>query len=213
LFLVSVVILNLRSILIFVIDDFFVGIGDINSSFLPKVDPITAGPPLPNSGTPSPSSRSPLTSAQSTSPITTLSSNTALPPTSQAEREEERERDAQETKQMVAANSLALEAQLEERPLAKKQEALLDDAAGKEGAKVSEGSEENGKGKEGRDEKPGQVKKALLKNDDAELQRVSRVRLPSVLSYCPLEQKYLCRFLKKSMHGFLAHIILGLRTI
>jgi RNA polymerase II subunit A-like phosphatase len=61
---------------------------------------------------------------------------------------------------MVAANSLALEAQLEERPLARKQEALLDDSA-----EVSEKA----------NEKPLQVKKALLKNDDAELQRVSKV--------------------------------------
>jgi RNA polymerase II subunit A C-terminal domain phosphatase len=82
---------------------------------------------------------------------------------------------------MVAANSLALEAQLEERPLAKKQEALLDDSAGTEDEKVAESAGE--KGKEKLDEKPGQVKKALLKNDDAELQRVSGVGLPPIFVF------------------------------
>jgi RNA polymerase II subunit A-like phosphatase len=162
-----------------IIDDFFVGIGDINSTFLPKVDPITAGPPLPISGTSPPSPRSSPTSVTPSSTLTS-SSNTTPPATSEAEREEERERGAQETKEMVAANSLALEAQLEERPLAKKQEALLDDGIEKEGEKTGEDSDEKGQDKP--DEKPAHVKKALLKNDDTELQRVNKVRILSELA-------------------------------
>lgn len=81
---------------------------------------------------------------------------------------------------MVAANSLALEAQLEERPLAKKQEALLDDGIEKEGEKTGEDSDEKGQDKP--DEKPAHVKKALLKNDDTELQRVNKVRILSELA-------------------------------
>lgn len=74
---------------------------------------------------------------------------------------------------MVAANSLALEAQLEERPLARKQEALLDGSAAKEADEISV---DDGKGAKEKEE-ASQIKKALLKNDDAELQRVSKVSL------------------------------------
>jgi RNA polymerase II subunit A C-terminal domain phosphatase len=86
---------------------------------------------------------------------------------------------------MVAANSLALEAQLEERPLARKQEALLDDGAAKEAGDVSMGDGKNDKaaGKEKADEKPAQVKKALLKNDDTELLRVNKVRLQIIFYF------------------------------
>jgi len=86
---------------------------------------------------------------------------------------------------MVAANSLALEAQLEERPLAKKQEALLDDDAGKEGEKTGESSDAKAEGQDKPDEKPAQVKKALLKNDDTELQRVNKVRVASLVHLRP----------------------------
>lgn len=74
---------------------------------------------------------------------------------------------------MVAANSLALEAQLEERPLARKQEALLDGSATKEADEISVDDVKGAKEKE----EASQIKKALLKNDDAELQRVSKVSL------------------------------------
>lgn len=88
---------------------------------------------------------------------------------------------------MVAANSIVLEAQLEERPLAKKQEALLDDAAKSTEAEIAPKAEDvkldKGKGKEktGSEAQPPEkekaVKNALLKNDDVELQRVSKVFL------------------------------------
>lgn len=91
---------------------------------------------------------------------------------------------------MLTQNSLALEAQLEERPLAKKQEALRegviheqhphphhshskpeDKPAGAE----SEKKEEEGD-KRSTTPKPEKVKqKALLKNDDFELERVAKV--------------------------------------
>ncbi|KZP28980.1 hypothetical protein FIBSPDRAFT_947374 [Athelia psychrophila] len=157
--------------------DFFVGIGDINSTFLPKLDPITAGAPPPNGG---PSFRP--SSAPSTAPAPSESSAAAVP-TSAIARDEERERGAQETKQMVAANSVVLEAQLEERPLAKKQEALLDggDASASAEAAPPEAasSEDKGKAKQKAEAEPKlpekAVRKALLKNDDAELQRVRKI--------------------------------------
>ncbi|KAF7970876.1 hypothetical protein HWV62_22700 [Athelia sp. TMB] len=143
--------------------DFFVGIGDINSTFLPKVDPITAGAPAP-------SSRAPAATAPA-----------SATPTTATAREEERERGAAETKQMVVANSIVLEAQLEERPLAKKQEALLDDAEAPEPAITEDAvsKEDKGKEKEKASAMPAtpekHVRKALLKNDDVELQRVRKI--------------------------------------
>lgn len=92
---------------------------------------------------------------------------------------------------MVAANSLILEAQLEERPLAKKQEELLDviEESGKtDEASTEDGNEKSDEEKEKLTEKPAErvAKKALLKNDDVELQRVSKV-------YCVLF--YFCGFI------------------
>lgn len=80
---------------------------------------------------------------------------------------------------MVVANSLVLEAQLEERPLAKQQEALLE--IGSESEKLTGAStgDDQEKKKENTEEKLAHgekaVRKALLKNDDVELQRVSKV--------------------------------------
>lgn len=91
---------------------------------------------------------------------------------------------------MVAANSLALEAQLEERPLAKKQEALLDNDACKEGEKTGESSVAKAKGQDKPDEKSAQVKKALLKNDDTELQRVNKVRVASLVPPRPSKKNF-----------------------
>ena len=162
----------------FRIDDFFVGIGDINSTFLPKVDPITAGPPLPTDSSPS-SSKFP-----SSSTLGASLPATSVEPSIPEERKQGREQDAQDTKQMVAANSLTLEAQLEERPLAKQQEALLDEGpesssndnkkAGVGNAKIQD--------KLAQGEKP--TPKALLKNDDVELQRVNSVRQFIFLVVC-----------------------------
>lgn len=91
---------------------------------------------------------------------------------------------------MLTQNSAALEAQLEERPLARQQERLQDEADGDAEKATEEAAAEGdrkGKGKERADgaedvttrtqshtpEK--HARKALLKNDDYELQRLSGV--------------------------------------
>jgi hypothetical protein len=68
--------------------------------------------------------------------------------------------------------SLALEAQLEQRPLAKKQEELEEAEAKLAGseAKTPEGEDEQSSNP------PKVVHKALLKNDDCELDRLRKVR-------------------------------------
>ncbi|KIY50645.1 hypothetical protein FISHEDRAFT_12865, partial [Fistulina hepatica ATCC 64428] len=118
--------------------DFFVGIGDINSAFLPKIQPLTLAK-LPN---PSPIKKPPdLPDDEPTTP-------------------EETEKAQQETKAMLARNTKALEAQVDERPLAKKQEQLQPDKAGEAPDSV----------------KPEKLpRKALLKNDDNELVRVEKL--------------------------------------
>lgn len=146
------------------IDDFFVGIGDINSSFLPKIEPLapaisTQPPPGKESGTINngDSSRNPAARADP------VDASPAVPFTNEAEIAEE------ENKAMFTRNNAALDAQLEERPLAKKQEELQehDDAQqASTSACVKEPSP-----------KPGKLpKKALLKNDDHELERIGKVR-------------------------------------
>ena len=91
-----------------------------------------------------------------------LPSTDIVPTTSDAEIAE------QENKAMVTRNNAALDAQLEERPLAKKQEELQDhDNAqiASTSACVKEPSP-----------KPGNLpKKPLLKNDDHELERLGKV--------------------------------------
>jgi hypothetical protein len=86
-------------------------------------------------------------------------------------------------REMIARNSLALEAQVEERPLAKLQEELQEAAngelAGETPASHSASSESDDTPKP--PEAPGEKhhRKALLKNDDTELQRVKRVSCDS----------------------------------
>ncbi|KAJ3750888.1 hypothetical protein DFH05DRAFT_1519055 [Lentinula detonsa] len=86
--------------------DFFVGIGDINSTFLPKVEPLTVSAP--------PSSAS----AEVSTPASTLAISESSPTPEEVERSEE------ETKTMLSRNSETLNAQVQERPLAKMQEEL-----------------------------------------------------------------------------------------
>jgi RNA polymerase II subunit A C-terminal domain phosphatase len=81
-------------------------------------------------------------------------------------------------KEMIARNSLALEAQVEERPLAKLQEELQEAANGQlpsesPASSISGQSENTSKPSETSGEK--HHRKALLKNDDMELQRIKRV--------------------------------------
>jgi RNA polymerase II subunit A-like phosphatase len=163
-------------------DDFFVGIGDINSTFLPKVEPLLTTPTLPPSLQPSPE--------ESSTRPTSLETQSSPEETQKAELV----KDA-----MLTQNELALEAQLEERPLAKKQEELLVTPTGDQNGQQQEvgGEEEDKKPPDPSppslletqsgavDSKPAKVpRKALLKNDDVELQRVTKVyssrRMPGV---------------------------------
>ena len=82
-------------------------------------------------------------------------------------------------KEMIARNSLALEAQVEERPLAKLQEELQEaanDQLESESPASSTSSQSENTSKPS--ETPGEKhhhRKALLKNDDVELLRIKRV--------------------------------------
>jgi RNA polymerase II subunit A-like phosphatase len=82
-------------------------------------------------------------------------------------------------KEMIARNSLALEAQVEERPLAKLQEELQEAANGQlesdsPASNTSSQNENASKPPETAGEKH-HHRKALLKNDDVELRRIKRV--------------------------------------
>ena len=159
----------------FQLDDFFVGIGDINSTFLPKLDPITSGTPLPT-GSLASSSKSPSSS--------TLSASLPETPIEPSTPERAYKQGTQEAKQMVAAKSLTLEVQLEERPLAKQQEALLDEGSetsSSDNKKIAGADTANIQDKPGQGEK--HTPKALLKNDDVELQRVNNVRQTIFLAF------------------------------
>lgn len=153
--------------------DFFVGIGDINSAFLPKLDTSTTSiSPMP----PPPAGRKPQTIARPTTPPPAPDSVSSASQSSTVD-EEAAEEILQ--KEMMARNSLALEAQVEERPLAKLQEELQEVANGQH---ESEGpATESASGKSENTsrspEPPGERhhRKALLKNDDTELQRVKRL--------------------------------------
>lgn len=153
--------------LTYLLDDFFVGIGDINSTFLPKVEPITVS--------------TPPTSAQPAESVITPE----VEPTP-----EEVERSEAEKKAMLSKNSETLNAQVKERPLAKMQEELKQstteesspEAAPTTSKQEDESQEEKKEGSEAdAPKKPAKIqktpRKALLKNDDTELTRIDQVRL------------------------------------
>ncbi|KAK7058573.1 CTD phosphatase Fcp1 [Paramarasmius palmivorus] len=150
--------------------DFFVGIGDINSAFLPKLEPLTAATPSP-----------------STIPSTVPTKTGSLTPEPVVEVQDSSRQTSKEA--MITQNSLALEAQVEERPLAKRQEALQDDTPKEPPPKpphdqASTDTSSTAKSDDGNKEqadtntqaKPEKIpRKALLKNDDAELDRVYKL--------------------------------------
>ncbi|KAF8640572.1 hypothetical protein AX17_000234 [Amanita inopinata Kibby_2008] len=152
--------------------EFFVGIGDINSTFLPKLEPLTAG-----SSIQTPSLKPPAT----TSPESTPTGESA--PT-EVEEVEEAEAAEAAVNAMLKQNTLALELQLEERPLAKKQAELLRAAeessshgqhppgAEQEDTKATDQSQV-ADDREAR--KHDRERKALLKNEDHELVRVAKL--------------------------------------
>ncbi|KAJ7771856.1 hypothetical protein B0H16DRAFT_1514996 [Mycena metata] len=153
--------------------DFFVGIGDINSAFLPKIEPLT--PVTPQAATPPKAAALPITAPTLDPPPSAdpAQLNPSLPASispaeaAQAELTE---------KAMLTQNSIALEAQVEERPLAKKQEELEGEVVSDEvpSAGESSGGSEATVAQEPTPKKP-QRKAALLKNDDNELQRLGKL--------------------------------------
>ena len=173
------------------VDDFFVGIEDINSAFLPKITPLTPSihsqPPSSSidPGTPAPPSPSPIHLSPTPSSVSEISSETAIhesSPTLIGSDDEELE-----NRTMLTRNSIALEAQVEERPLAKKQEELEEQEQKEESQSQSGGdaSESDGAGTESAEVKVDDTPqplphkhtaKALLRNDDCELLRVNAVR-------------------------------------
>jgi RNA polymerase II subunit A-like phosphatase len=123
-----------------------------------------------------------------TVPGTTLSTSTPSPSADDSQSSEIGASSADEAvntdimqKEMIARNSLALEAQVEERPLAKLQEELqeaADDQFESESPASSPSSQSENTSKPS--ETPGEKhhhhhRKALLKNDDVELRRIKRV--------------------------------------
>lgn len=84
-----------------------------------------------------------------------------------------------DSKEMLTQNSLALEAQVEERPLAKKQEELQSASKQSDPPSNNESTppvEASGSVTTSAKTKNGPARKALLKNNDTELKRVSDVR-------------------------------------
>ncbi|KAG6851395.1 hypothetical protein H0H93_005793 [Arthromyces matolae] len=162
-------------------DDFFVGIGDINSTFLPKLEPMAPviPPPPSTSTTTSPSlvsdTAKPEDASTTSSDFSEIASPLVVPePTSPPENES----DELAKTAMVVRNTLALEAQLEERPLAKKQEALSEGEPPRVHHHHHHHNDEEEKPvveKEERITTPKPERKALLKNDDSELDRVSKL--------------------------------------
>ena len=197
------------------VDDFFVGIGDINSAFLPKITPLTPSvpsqppPSSPNPITPPPHSPSPTP----LSPITPSVSETAIHetiPTLVETDDEELEK-----RTMLTRNSIALEAQLEERPLAKKQEELEEQEQKEETQDQSGGDASEPSGKEGESTEVKtnvtpqpllhkHIPKALLRNDDYELLRVKNVcRLDLRLSFPETNENYSISVIRSSSPDFL----------
>ncbi|KJA28556.1 hypothetical protein HYPSUDRAFT_33986 [Hypholoma sublateritium FD-334 SS-4] len=147
--------------------DFFIGIGDINSSFLPKIEPLTPVIPGPSSlskiaGGINDSAPDAAEGAKATAIDTT--------PTIPATPLEEEEAELQKTA-MFSKNNAALDAQLEERPLAKKEKELQEHETAEpppEQAPTEVTKEPSPKPEKAH-------KKALLKNDDYELERIGKL--------------------------------------
>jgi len=162
------------------LDDFFVGIGDINSAFLPKLDPMTPILPPSISSETSQDSMSDVSTLSDLTPSSTSSLMAETPPTSPSPSSDLSDLPPADNEiaksEILKQNTMALEAQVEERPLAKKQEALQE---------ASGSDQTNGHGPEAagagitpagiEQSKEKAVRKALLKNDDAELERVRKI--------------------------------------
>lgn len=160
-----------------ILDDFFVGIGDINSTFLPKIDPSTPAPiptpPAAGSETKPPPSTNVTAPAPGTSTNDTVSSTTPSAASADASAAGD---------SLVLQNNAALDAQLEERPLAKAEKELqehekdeAEQSPTEADASPSPTPESDKENKDHHKDDHHHHRKALLKNDDAELQRVGKV--------------------------------------
>jgi len=154
--------------------DFFVGIGDINSSFLPKIQPLA--PSI------QPPTRESLDIGQITFSLSLLEAAITSAPLTP----EEKEKASQEATAMIRENSLVLEAQVEDRPLEKMQQKLEDaSSSSASSTPTSTDTPPTTPSNSGKTEEQPQVSsqptpekpapRALLKNDDVELQRIRKV--------------------------------------
>ncbi|CAA7268063.1 unnamed protein product [Cyclocybe aegerita] len=149
--------------------DFFVGIGDINSSFLPKIEPLTTAVPISTpdvKATDGPNgSSSSSVAVGDVPPPTPVDTSPSIPLTPA-----EVEKAELETTVMQTKNNAALDAQLEQRPLAKKQEELQEHEA-----QTQQQASSTVPVKEPSPKPEKLPKKALLKNDDYELGRIGKL--------------------------------------
>ncbi|THH02377.1 hypothetical protein EW145_g6760 [Phellinidium pouzarii] len=164
--------------------DFFVGIGDINSNFLPKVDALGAAQSTQDSPIPSTDLHKSLSSESTSSNPLSSPPTVSLSSLSEEETDETtvHPTDGQQSvvkTNMITQNTLALEAQVEERPLARKQEQLeSDDGVGNAddsalSPELTDNTSQNGAVVDQSEHlKVKHHRKALLKNDDDELTRL-----------------------------------------
>ncbi|KAI5124127.1 hypothetical protein M0805_000940 [Coniferiporia weirii] len=166
--------------------DFFVGIGDINSTFLPKLDDMGASQITPSSPVSPVAPPGSVTAGPEPSPAIPVSPLVSSSQHSDTETDETAvgsvdEQHSVVKTDMITQNTLALEAQVEERPLAKKQEQLESDDEAEnvdDGASSVPGSDwsQNGAAPVQNDHFKGKhLRKALLKNDDDELVRIGQL--------------------------------------
>lgn len=167
----------------FRVDDFFVGIGDINSAFLPKLEPMT--PVLPQEAPkplkPEGEATTPTSDDSSDTIATQLTDTTLSLPSSSLSLDEELSLEEVEQSEIakieiITRNHMALDQQVEERPLARKQEELQVESSAEAGPSSNDSAPDV---KE--DDSPSAApkhaaRKALLKNDDIEFVRVQNVR-------------------------------------
>lgn len=180
-------------------DDFFVGIGDINSAFLPKIAPLAppVDPPPPppvTAAETSPEGKAPAADAdaeEDDDDDEDLEDDMEESLDSQPSPVEEESLTEIQKNEILTRNTEALEAQVEERPLAKKQEELQETAAedaaaaaAAQPAPEAAPATTNGDGAQPPvEQKPKFPRKALLTNNDKELARVKQVRIDAVLPY------------------------------
>jgi RNA polymerase II subunit A-like phosphatase len=169
------------------VDDFFVGIGDINSSFLAKITPLTPSSTATSPQQPGSPSGEPFLPSLSSTLNGTDIENTGedLSDSSEPLTPEAIETAEFQNKILLSTNAAALEEQFEQRPLAKKQEELEGVASHDTTSTSSQESSSDNQSADGQKSAespavipthhPEKPKHALLKNDDIELERIGKV--------------------------------------